>query len=574
MNKIIFSLLDKNKKLQLKIMFILISIYFFFEFASLASIPIFVGILASPDFLINKIENFLNLNLIGKYSSSQFQIFAALLVILIFFTKNIYLILITIYESKFLKNFKIYISNKLFNYYTKLPYHYHLKNNPSKLTRIVSDDVQNASGFIQHTLSLIREVIALTVIFVLLLIVNWVLALTIFLLLIFVSSIYLKIIKPFLKKAAKRNQSIRKSMFQTISEVFGIIKEVKVYSKENQIIEFYNKNNTEFEKNLYYFYIINKLPRAILEIFALSLIILVSLVFFNISDDYTKHFPTLALLTAATVRFIPAFNGIVSGLSYLKIYSVSIDLISREINEMKNFEIDESSKKIFIKKENSKKERYLQLNNLSFKYHSQDKYLFKNINLDIEKGSKIAIIGETGSGKSTLANLILGLFTPREGDILFEGESIYTNIDQWRKKIGYVPQKTYLLDSTIEKNITFDFFEDKVDYEKMEKAIHLSSLTEKIKELPNGLKTRVGADGLKFSGGEKQRIAIARAIYHNHSILVMDEFTSALDQNTENKILLNLSNFLKEKTCIIVSHRSNTIKDCSKILNLSDKIKN
>ena len=109
MNKIIFSLLDKNKKFQLKIMFILISIYFFFEFASLASIPIFVAILASPDFLINKIENVLNLSLIGKYSSSQFQIFTALLVILIFLTKNIYLVLITIFESKFLKNFKIYI---------------------------------------------------------------------------------------------------------------------------------------------------------------------------------------------------------------------------------------------------------------------------------------------------------------------------------------------------------------------------------------------------------------------------------------------------------------------------------
>ena len=574
MNKIIFSLLDKKKKFQLKIMFFLIAVYFFFEFASLASIPIFVGILASPDLVINKVQNFLNLSLLDKYSNTQFQILAAFLVILIFLIKNIYLVLITIYESKFLKNFKVYISNKLFNYYTELPYHYHLKNNPSKLTRIVSDDVQSASGYIQHTLSLTREVIALTVIFVLLLIVNWALALTIFLLLILVSSIYLKIIKPFLKQAAKKNQSLRKSMFQTISEVFGIIKEVKVYSKENQVKEFYNQNNAEFEKNLYYFYIINKLPRVILEIFALSLIILVSLIFFNISDDYTKHFPTLALLTAATVRFIPAFNGIVSGLSYLKIYSVSIDLISREIDEMKNFEIDEFNKKIFIKKESLNKDGYLRLHNLSFKYHSQDQYLLKNINLNIEKGSKTAVIGETGSGKSTLANLILGLFIPQEGDISFEGESIYTNISKWRKRIGYVPQKTYLLDSTIEKNITFDFFEDKVDYEKMEKAIHLSSLTEKIKELPNGLKTRVGADGLKFSGGEKQRIAIARAIYHNHSILVMDEFTSALDQNTENKILLNLSNFLKEKTCIIVSHRSNTIKDCSKILNLSDKIKN
>ncbi len=574
MNKIIFSLLDKKKKFQLKIMFFLIAVYFFFEFASLASIPIFVGILASPDLVINKVQNFLNLSLLDKYSNTQFQILAAFLVILIFLIKNIYLVLITIYESKFLKNFKVYISNKLFNYYTELPYHYHLKNNPSKLTRIVSDDVQSASGYIQHTLSLTREVIALTVIFVLLLIVNWALALTIFLLLILVSSIYLKIIKPFLKQAAKKNQSLRKSMFQTISEVFGIIKEVKVYSKENQVKEFYNQNNAEFEKNLYYFYIINKLPRVILEIFALSLIILVSLIFFNISDDYTKHFPTLALLTAATVRFIPAFNGIVSGLSYLKIYSVSINLISREIDEMKNFEIDELNKKIFIKKESLNKDGYLRLHNLSFKYHSQDQYLLKNINLNIEKGSKTAVIGETGSGKSTLANLILGLFIPQEGDISFEGESIYTNISKWRKKIGYVPQKTYLLDSTIEKNITFDFFEDKVDYEKMEKAIHLSSLSEKIKELPHGLKTRVGTDGLKFSGGEKQRMALARAIYHNHSILVMDEFTSALDKNTENKILSNLSNFLKEKTCIIVSHRSNTIKDCNKILNLSDKIKN
>ncbi len=570
MNKIIFSLLDKNKKFQLKIMFILISVYFFFEFASLASIPIFVGILASPDLVINKIENFLNLSLVGKYTISQFQIFAALLVILIFLIKNIYLILITIYESKFLKNFKIYISNKLFNYYTKLPYHYHIKNNPSKLTKIVSDDVQNASGYIQHTLTLTREVIAMTVIFVLLLIVNWVLALTIFLLLILVSSIYLKIIKPFLKRTAKKNHFIRKSMFQTISEVFGIIKEVKVYSKENQIIKFYNKNNAEFEKNLHYFYIISKLPRVILEIFALSLIILVSLIFFNISDDYTKHFPTLALLTAATVRFIPAFNGIVSGLSYLKIFSVSIDLISKEINDMKNYEIEELGKKTIFKREKLKKEGYLQLNNLSFKYHSQDQYLLKNINLNIDKGSKIAIIGETGSGKSTLANLVLGLFTPQEGDIFFEGESIYNNIGKWRKRIGYVPQKTYLLDSSIEKNITFDFFESEIDYKKMEKAIYLSCLSEKIKELPNGLKTRVGADGLKFSGGEKQRMALARAIYHDHTILVMDEFTSALDQTTENKILSNLSDFLKEKTCIIVSHRSNTIKECNKILNLSD----
>ena len=138
-------------------------------------------------------------------------------------------------------------------------------------------------------------------------------------------------------------------MFQTISEVFGIIKEVKVYSKENQIIKFYNKNNLKFEKNLYYFYIISKLPRVILEIFALSLIILVSLIFFNISDDYTKHFPTLAL-NCCYSKVYTCIQWHSKWFIIFKDLYVSIDLISREIDEMKNFEIDELNKKSLLKK--------------------------------------------------------------------------------------------------------------------------------------------------------------------------------------------------------------------------------
>jgi len=571
MNKIIFSLLDKNKKFELKILFVLISIYFFFEFISLASIPIFVGILLSPESVINKLENFSNLNLKDAYTLSQYQLFFAISVILIFVIKNIYLILLTMYEANFLRKFKTFISDKLFNFYTKLPYNYHLTNNPSKLTKIVSDDVQNASGYIQHTLGLIRETIALLVIFVLLFLVNWVLALTTFLLLAIVSSIYLKIIRPFLKSASHKNQTIRKDMFQTISEVFGMIKEIKIYSKENQIVDFYNENNAKFEKNLYYFYIINKLPKVILEIFALTLIIIASLAFFNIGDDYTKHFPTLALLTAATIRFIPAFNGIVTSLSYLKIFQVSINLISKEIKDMTTFAVEDLESKSSNKKLMIQNNDYLQIKNLSFKYPSKEEYLLKQINLNIEKGSKVGITGETGSGKSTLTHLILGLFFPKEGDILFKNESIFKNITKWRNGIGYVPQKTYLLDSTIEKNIAFNFFDEKIDESKMKNAIYISCLSEKIKDLPNGLKTRVGSDGIKFSGGEKQRMALARAIYRDPEILIMDEFTSSLDQETENKILHHLSDFLKNKTSFIVSHRPTAIKNCDTIFHLNDK---
>ena len=138
----------------------------------------------------------------------------------------------------------------------------------------------------------------------------------------------------------------------------------------------------------------------------------------------------------------------------------------------------------------------------------------------------------------------------------------------WRNEIGYIPQKIYLLDSTIEKNITLNFFDEKIDNAKMEKAIFLSGLSKKIADLPNGLETRTGSDGLKLSGGEKQRIVMARAIYREPNILIMDEFTSSLDQDTENRILLNLSEFFKDKTIIIISHRPNTIKNCDIILNI------
>ena len=133
------------------------------------------------------------------------------------------------------------------------------------------------------------------------------------------------------------------------------------------------------------------------------------------------------------------------------------------------------------------------------------------------------------------------------------------------------PQKTYLLDSTIEKNIAFNFFDEKIDESKMKNAIYISCLSEKIKDLPNGLKTRVGSDGIKFSGGEKQRMALARAIYRDPEILIMDEFTSSLDQETENKILHHLSDFLKNKTSVIVSHRPTAIKNCDTIFHLNDK---
>ena len=171
----------------------------------------------------------------------------------------------------------------------------------------------------------------------------------------------------------------------------------------------------------------------------------------------------------------------------------------------------------------------------------------KNINLSIEKGTIVGITGETGAGKSTLFHIMLGLLTPKSGNVFYKDKNIHANMEIWRNQIGYIAQNIYLLDNTIEKNISFNFLDEKIDEERMDFSIKMSCLDEKISELPDGLKTKVGNDGIRLSGGEKQRIALARSIYRNPNIFFMDESTSALDLDTEQRIIKNLKeNFSKK----------------------------
>ena len=207
-------------------------------------------------------------------------------------------------------------------------------------------------------------------------------------------------------------------------------------------------------------------------------------------------------------------------------------------------------------------EKTIVLKNISYHYPSIKNNIIKNINLTIKKNQLTSIIGPNGSGKSTLINIILGILKPQEGNIYIDQTELTNdNVITWQKKIGYVSQDIFLFNDTILNNITFGIKNQKFNIEDIEKIIKDSGLQSFINLLPEGINTRVGENGIYLSGGQKQKIAIARCLIRNAEIIILDEATSALDVQSESNLNDIIKNFINKKTLLVVTHKFENIKN-------------
>jgi ABC-type multidrug transport system fused ATPase/permease subunit len=207
----------------------------------------------------------------------------------------------------------------------------------------------------------------------------------------------------------------------------------------------------------------------------------------------------------------------------------------------------------------------IEVEELTFRYAADADLTLNHINLQIQKGQAIGLIGRSGAGKSTLVDVILGLLTPESGDIKVDGVSVLNDLRAWQSLIGYIPQSIFLMDQTIARNIAFGVADEHIDLHRLNRAVEAAQLSELVDQLPDGLDTFVGERGIRLSGGQRQRIGIARALYHEREILILDEATSALDNETEALVSQAIQSLSGTKTMIIIAHRLSTIEHCDRI---------
>ena len=554
--------IPKNIRINLLILYILIIIAAFLELVSLGLIPLFVSYLISEN--VSSFYNHLNIENFLKFlpgDNHTLQIASAIL--LVFSFKFVYMIFVSFYELTTIRKIKLYFSTNIYSAYVDKKYNFFLKKNSSELGRNIINEIENAVQFIICILNLSREISLIIVIGILLVIFDPIISLIgIFFISFFVLIFYL-ITDRKLKSIAKHRVKLFGDIFKHVIETFSIIKEIKIYSKQKFFIKKFVNTRTNLESFLIKRDFLVRLPKIIFEFLAVFLIISIIVLFTVFSKDNSELFTLLSLLAVAVVRLLPSFNQISISLTHFASYKISFEILAEEINTfLKNNK--KNKQNLILQKDISPTDNEkldIIIDKVSFNYDENGNSGLKNISLQIKTGEMIGFIGRSGAGKSTLVNLILKLLEPKSGKVNFINN---------KRSCGYVPQDIFLLDDTLKANIALAQENSEIDEEKLIDIIEKCELTNFVNQHNQGTDLILGERGIRISGGEKQRIGLARTLYSNKKIIVLDEATSSLDSQTEKSIMKSILKFKRDLTIIIVAHRLSTLEHCDRVILLEN----
>jgi ABC-type multidrug transport system fused ATPase/permease subunit len=572
----------KTELLFLVFLFLTISVL---DALGIGLIGPFIGLAVNPEPIHRNVWLSSFYGYSGFKNTSQFIALLGLVIMVVFYFKSFFYYQIQNYVFKFCYAQQVKLRLRLMRTYLSVPYSFYLKTNSAHIIQIVGGE----SAIFTYSIAvpLLNSIANAFVLVVLLLL----LAKTDLLATLSILGLLLGAIAPFHyfrhKVAAwgKEGFEANTETIRIVNHAIGGLKETKLIGCEDFFESQLLAQTNKYARAASLFHSFQQLPRIVIEALLITFVVglvSLSLIVVERSESLVS---VLGIFAIASIRIIPSASQLITCMGVLRNAKPSLDKIYLDLKELEKPETvsylkmsrngipGNSTPRVNRDSERGNSSRgetlvfkdKIVIDKINYCYPETSSQALTDISLTIRKGELIALIGKSGAGKTTLVDVFLGLLIPQSGDIQVDGLSVYNDLRSWQSLIAYIPQSIFLMDETIERNIAFGVPDDRIDRQKLDRAIRAAQLSELVEQLPDGLQTFVGERGVRLSGGQRQRIGIARALYQEREILVLDEATSALDNETENLIGQAIQQLSGTKTMVIIAHRLTTVEHCDLI---------
>ena len=567
--KQLFSLLNKEEIIHGTLIIFGTIIGSLLEVAALGAIVPLIAILGQPNPadvhpLIEKTFNFL-----GNPSRIEFAVYGLFGISLLFVLKSVYMAIIFLISERYVWRLRERISKKLISNYVAMDHQYYLTRNSTELVTHVTGDTSSITHGTNSLIILISDLIFLLAVVALLIRTDPTIAAGGLGLIVLGAGLFYRFIRNKSQTWGEISQQGEHSRRKYARYSLEGLKELRVSGKQRFFVDKFVESSGQAARALGNSAYIGKISRPWLETIAVIGLLILAVAFLNIGRTFTTLLPMLTMVAAIGLRSLPAVSRILTALQRIKVAGPYISVINKELTETEEQSIRPSPSSSDSTMANPFDN--LEMNNVSFSYDTRPNIkVLDNVEFSILKGEKVGIIGESGSGKSTFIDIILGLLTPLDGEIKVNGIPIHNDIDSWLTKIGYLPQNVFIYDDSIAANIALGETDKTWSVDRITEVLKEAQLYDFVHQLPEGIKTTIGESGTRISGGQRQRLGIARLLYSDTEVLILDEPTASLDQETA----LGFWNALIEqesgKTMIVVSHDMSIISKCDKTYRVKD----
>lgn len=488
----------------------------------------------------------------------------------IYFIKELVSVFQIWFSIKFAQKVQREISQTVLDSYMDRDYDFFLDYGTPKLIRDIKEDPSSTYNVLTCLLNILTEVLTAALLLAYIIVSDFWMA--IFMLALAMVSM-LVMIYGFKRTLLKKGEEARVKAAENnkiLLETIEGIKDVKVMRKKNYFSKaFYDTYRNE-QKPRVFQNLAASAPTSIVEgIFVIGIMLFLGMMSIN-DVSFWNRLPMLATFLVAAIRLLPSIGRITNNINNIQFFIPALDSVYNNVKVIReksdnstSYTNEKCDKRIVFHKK-------MELRNICYGYKDSDRRVLDNLNMIIHKGESIGIVGQSGAGKSTLADIILGLHIPQSGEVMLDGVDIADIFQEYGRVIGYVPQNVYLVDGTIRENVAFGENVSSVDDGDVIEALKQAKLYDLVANSANGLDTIIGERGVKFSGGQRQRMAIARALYRKPQILIMDEATSALDNETETAVMEQVEELQGAITLIIIAHRLSTIEKCNSVYEIVD----